>query len=282
MKLMILGLDGLDVTALDGAGRLHSPLPVSGPAWQSIYTGMTAERHGVTSVWGDGPDGRLATEWAGRWFWNRLPVPGTVCNMPIATVGRKPIFVSGFPGPFATLPEALEVCWQERGDLAQMAQPMTIDGWSDSLKKAGFSFCAEKATDDALFLLDWFGNNAKGDLGCLGLTFPDRILHSFYTDEAWLFVCSLAAKIVVMARDIARRLIVVSDHGFERCGTNHTKDGVLWDSDNYKRGGYVGMTHHVAEKIFVIFGFEYADFHSGAKEADELAPNARLTALGYY
>jgi hypothetical protein len=58
MKTLIVGIDALDYGIFRARAPsysvlpLYSPVPVTGPAWFSIYTGMTLEHHGVRDVWG--------------------------------------------------------------------------------------------------------------------------------------------------------------------------------------------------------------------------------------
>ena len=81
-KLLVMGFDGLDYELFKQRGPaglevlpLYSPVPVTGPAWTSIYTGDSTTTHGVRNVYGLETRRRYARNellhWVG-WYGHQL------------------------------------------------------------------------------------------------------------------------------------------------------------------------------------------------------------------
>jgi len=69
-RILVLGFDGLDYELYKGFHRhgftvlpSYSPVPVTGPAWTSLYTGMSFSRHLVREVWGRHDHERFSSNW---------------------------------------------------------------------------------------------------------------------------------------------------------------------------------------------------------------------------
>jgi len=119
MKLYFLGLDGASAQImferdLPNIKRLldqsryqpcmaEEDYPYTGPSWTSIYTGMSAEEHGVTDLWGRNIEGSESYDTLrDPVIWEMLNHAGMttgVVHMPMTTCGRKVngYIISGFP-----------------------------------------------------------------------------------------------------------------------------------------------------------------------------------------
>ncbi len=119
MKLFFLGLDGASAQImfernLPNTRRLlaqsryqacmaEEDYPYTGPSWTSIYTGMSAEEHGVTDLWGRNIEGSESYDTLrDPVIWEMLNHAGMstgVVHMPMTTCTRQVngYIVSGFP-----------------------------------------------------------------------------------------------------------------------------------------------------------------------------------------
>ena len=119
MKLYFLGLDGASAQImferdLPNVRRLldesryqpcmaEEDYPYTGPSWTSIYTGMSAEEHGVTDLWGRNIEGSESYDTLrDPVIWEMLNHAGMttgVVHMPMTTCSRhvNGYIVSGFP-----------------------------------------------------------------------------------------------------------------------------------------------------------------------------------------
>lgn len=108
LKLLYIGFDGLDpdlLSPIDGFihCRSRSPVPITGPAWTSLNTGLTVESHGLTEPWGRQAEGSTSfIDQPNRYFWNYLNQAGLstgVMNVPIT---YPPKVIDGWmiSGPF--------------------------------------------------------------------------------------------------------------------------------------------------------------------------------------
>jgi len=102
----LFGLDGADSEYLPSyfpefkVKQVESPVPLSGPAWTSLYTGKTMKEHGVTHIWGlkVGNSKRLS-DIPYKTFWEKLQVEVGIFNAPV-TYPPRPVngfILSGFP-----------------------------------------------------------------------------------------------------------------------------------------------------------------------------------------
>jgi hypothetical protein len=139
-KLLVIGFDALDYELFKAHTRLrsdlyplYSPVPVTGPAWTSIYTGDSVAKHGVREGWGFSSVRRYArsefghrAHWFARWLagrcglrrrepvlrtyrttesvymWDSLGKAGVtvkLVNLPITSPARavRGVHVAGFP-----------------------------------------------------------------------------------------------------------------------------------------------------------------------------------------
>ncbi len=77
--------------------------PYTGPSWTNIYTGVRAEDHGVTDLWGRETESSASYDTLDRpMIWEMLNAAGLttgVIHMPVTTTSRKVngYIVSGFP-----------------------------------------------------------------------------------------------------------------------------------------------------------------------------------------
>lgn len=136
MKLLFLGLDGASAQVMferDLPNTRHlleqstyracmaeEEYPYTGPSWTSIYTGMSAEEHGVTDLWGRNIDGSKSYDTLrDPVIWEMLNHAGLTTgaiHMPMTTCSRQVdgYMVSGFPneldhsGPIAELVPLLQ------------------------------------------------------------------------------------------------------------------------------------------------------------------------------
>lgn len=300
MKLLCLGLDGFDHREwgkhMADLGYqyavLHSPLPASGPAWTSIYTGMTPAEHGVRDTWGRAmPGSKTHADVCNRAVWNLLPgVSCAICNLPVTDPPSKVdgFMVSGFyQRPDAYWPPTLAMPqnWLQLSDLCWTDGIADMGTWRNALYGAGKTYAARWTFSCCDRLLDWFVR-AVGDrdidLGWLAFTYPDRLLHAWPGDpDIFLFIAELTRGIIkrleqTLAPDA---MLIMSDHGFSETEDEHTKQGVIaWRGLQMARTKFTNwdIAHIVAARFGVTLG------GAGAYSEEDIAViNQRLRDLGY-
>ena len=113
-KLLYLGFDGLDPDLLerhDAEGvlkdfcllRSHSPVPITGPAWTSLNTGLSVETHKVAEPWGRTKEGcRTFLTMPEVYFWNYLGAANIPCGVMNVPITWPPKVINGWmvSGPF--------------------------------------------------------------------------------------------------------------------------------------------------------------------------------------
>lgn len=119
MKLFFLGLDGASAQimfhrdlptvrqllsqSVYRACMAEEDYPYTGPSWTSIYTGISAEEHGVTDLWGRNIEGSESYDTLrDPVIWEMLNHAGLttgVVHMPMTTCSRRVdgYIISGFP-----------------------------------------------------------------------------------------------------------------------------------------------------------------------------------------
>lgn len=253
MRLLILGFDGLGysparftISDLVGLRTLYAPLPVTGPSWTSLYTGLTAKQHGVMEAWGRARDNhRTLGESAQHLFWKRLKrdlgMRVSLCFLPLV----KPEFagadfcLEGFPidhrgqGP-RQRPKLAEYNGQmlARTDImywpGSSAQPAK---WAQPLRtRYNVVDMERKVREGGHLALDWWiEHGVEGmDFGFMGFMFPDHPAHVWpwqWADVVLPIVREIIEK--AMEEIQPQTLMIVSDHGFCMDGTGHTHAGVF-------------------------------------------------------
>lgn len=236
MRLLVLGLDGLDYHLARDTGiltpefRLHSmfsPVPVTGPAWASIYTGKPVEEHGVTNVWGLPEEDSLTLLHVQEdCIWralNRRGFSTGLANMPLThpDMAVDPGFlIAGFP--YNEDPAYDMVNWFG-------ARGLGVGGWprpfaSLPLKEVLYRSMAGVGTVLADFVVR---DQGKVDCGFIQFSFVDRIGHTRPLDDEGIGLIYGAAQTVISLtreRLAPVHTVVLSDHGFSLRASNHTED----------------------------------------------------------
>ena len=308
MKLLCIGLDGLgpdhwhDSMHFDGwqALPLHSPTPMSGPAWVSIYTGLTPEQHGVGDVWGRKYDGNKGLVDVKKYaIWNELYARGYTCDiygMPITWPASpvRPRFLSGFlqqdfsNWAYPDLPKRRQE-WLRWSDAIwwTATEPEQCPGWmtriQDQMTKAQFMKELEKCAK--LYTAHFLSTREDADLVMVGYTFFDRANHLWYDPKR---TGKLAKEIVERLVDALEpeKALLFSDHGFADVpgekGGAHTNTGVLAAYGLHNLGCNDWHTWDICPLIGHIFDVELSRRPGGFVEKSyaELVEE-RLRALGY-
>ena len=250
MKLLILGLDAApkrilkNIPALSRYDIQHmlAPVPLSGPSWTSIYTGLPAETHGVVDVlgrkriWKNIASNNYA-DVVDRCMWSILERRGikcALCNLPVATPiipDVATMHITGFPADpnklaypqelVAGLPlDYLEMC-----DLAHFGtylgnDKVWYDDWPpliDFRMDHSVSAVLDYVMRSSVAIAEQFVHSSRGaDLGFLGFTFIDRLGHMYGLTEMMRNGCSaiITAIVDVLRYAYADNVLIVSDHGF--------------------------------------------------------------------
>jgi len=309
MKLLVVGLDGFGakhwhdfVNLPDWQTRtLHSPRPLSGPAWTSIYTGLTPEQHHVFDVWGRREDSSTHADVKARCVWNVLYAQGVTCDivgMPITWPAScvRPRFISGFwqgnfthccypvdaePERFEDYLSWMDAVWWTSNN------PKECGGWVDKIVNCMTQqeFMQQLFTCTKLYVAHYIATHEESDLGMIGLTFFDRALH---LAEAWGSYGDMVeelggfGKMLIEKLRIAlkpEKMLVVSDHGFNAKG--HTHDGILAAKDFSPLGKDEWMTWDIAPLVARVFDTDWPE-HIGSYQIEEYElMKGRLRKLGY-
>jgi len=310
MKLLILGLDGLSPEVwrefFDPEGEfdtydLTSSIPISGPAWTSIYTGLTPEQHRVYHPWGrDDKDYQTHRDVRQHAFWNILYANGIsidAVGMPITWPASpvRPRFISGFwqgdesywyyptekfPGDgFKAICDP--IWWVS-------SVPESCPGWMERMYVA---ITPEEFLHDLLWAVKaysafYISTCEKCDVGMLGYTHLDRVLHVYYQHlepAAQAIAHAVRGAIATLEPEM---VLACSDHGFEERAEHpgqggHTNTGVLALRGFPEQERTEWHTWDVAPLVLSVFGQE-AHSQPGeytVREYEELLD--RLKKLGY-
>jgi len=315
MELLCIGFDGLDhrewsrrlADQLPGFEYvlLHSPVPVSGPAWTSIYTGLPMEQHGVTDLWGRPEAGsKTHADVSPLCVWNALYRHGkqvALCNLPCTYPPSSvhPFHVSGFPWPDDKCywhPERLGVPrdFKWRCEMVHWAEKHTPDGWAPQLRKWNPLDVRGYVEFDMRSVIKWFAGwkTKAADLGWLVFTFPDRLLH-LWPDASWIhrFNAQMVMEAITQLEAMLqpKATLVMSDHGWLERGQlgqfNHTEEGVLaWRGMDMPQfwGAQMPTVSHVAHILADYFGVPLRSYAENLSEADMSYVRERLKSLGYF
>lgn len=286
MRLLMMGFDGLGysparfspVSQLLGLRTLYAPLPVTGPSWTSLYTGLTAKQHGVREAWGRAKGGhRTLANNAGQLFWKRLKreldMRVSLCFLPLVKPewAGADICVEGFPvakrnqGP-QVMPKSLvyggkllaqtDIAYWPGSSAkpANWAQPLrtryTVEDMATRVRKGCF---AE--------INWWLENGVDGiDFGFIGFMVPDHPAHVWPWQWAEILLPLIAELIeYTMGHLQPQSTMVVSDHGFCMDGTGHTHAGVFgFDGLSYDPPTRANILHNwtVPSLVFKELGLE--------------------------
>lgn len=327
-KLLVIGVDGFGIEMwfayqqiLEANSRvrcrtLFSTLPLSGPAWTSIYTGMDHEQHGVKDVWGrplpPDPDrwphegSKTFSDIEEQCFWwkmNRIfGYDCAVFNMPMTWPPSevRPFFVSGMwqrDKPYV-FPESLHEKlpgWPEISDAAwwggaETCRPESWPGGVTALKEVGALQRAAVLTElKAGLFVGMVSSEGGADLACYGFTDPDRMLHNWYAagSATWDWA-PVTLKWIVDSLAFAlepERILVVSDHGMDPDG--HTPYGIIaeyvYSDGDHMLDDRMWYTYEVPAYVGKVFGIELPVAGQIAYSPDESAEmERRMKELGYF
>lgn len=259
MRLLMMGFDGLGysparftLSDLLGLRTLYAPLPVTGPSWASLYTGLTAKQHKVREAWGRPKDGHHTLgQNAEHLFWNRLKrdlnMRISLCFLPLVKpeFAGADICIEGFPvtnrkgGP-ATHPKDLKY----DGEMLAKTDIMYWPGsnaqpalWAQPLRtRYAVGEMGAKVKEGSFMALDWWMENATDgiDFGFMGFMIPDHPAHVWPWQWADI-VLPIIRELIEHALNTLKpdTMMLVSDHGFCMDGVGHTHAGVF---------GYTGLS----------------------------------------
>lgn len=256
MRLMVLGFDALDyglfrTRAPEGYTvlPLYSPVPVTGPAWTSIYTGKTLEHHGVRDVWGRPrslPGYGMSQSYADQYcFWDALHAARKsvglfglpACHPPQEMNGWHVAGCGSGPDNFfwpGDLPiQAAANCddlWAATDLIHNFGTYPDFPDWPGDFKDLAQNHALESAKWDAercVKVASHIGLDKPVDALFLCFTFVDRFLHERDWATEYEQAYLLARGLIALAERTFRpqTTIIVSDHG----GANgmHTDMGVF-------------------------------------------------------
>lgn len=120
MKLLYIGFDGFDPFIAKDLGMLpdfqtvysYSDVPITGPAWTSLNTGLTVEHHGISESWGRPKDGATTfMSTTKKYLWDYLNDAGLSCGLMNIPITWPPKVVNGWmvSGPF--VPSRENICF---------------------------------------------------------------------------------------------------------------------------------------------------------------------------
>ncbi len=314
MKLFFLGLDGcaaqimyerelpnvrklLDRCSFQ-ACMAEEAFPYTGPSWTNIYTGMTAEHHGVTDLWGrEGENSNSYDSIPDPMIWEMLNQAGLstgVIHMPVSTASRKVdgYIVSGFPneiahdGPVGELMPLLAA-----RDISDLIRLTPRDRVLDNSWYRRYSL--EESLDIMRTIVEWkikalriLSKTRPVDCLFVQYSFLDRVGHLLnqylrvsdgknwdYSPvlETYDWMDGIIGELVDIGVDYDN-LVIVSDHGWPAeagkpyifdgkvFGAWHSHDGVLMMSGPDVEAGRkeMCMNHDVAAKTLALLGLEYS------------------------
>jgi len=276
MKLLIVGLDAAPIRLLQpipllrdySMRKLNAPVPLSGPSWFAIYTGLPASEHGVLDVVG------RKLSWAGvvpktypdvydKTMWHILEQAGIscgLCNLPTAVPVLPDVaslHTSGYPAhpdsivwPKKML-DTLPTRWLEMCDLSHYGTflggeelwhndwPQLAKYWTGNTSDMLFN----AVMDDSVEVAKWFTRHARGfDVGFVSFTFIDRLGHMFGLSEMVKNACSaVISEIMRVLRHVyAENILIVSDHGFR---DEHDPTAGLM-LEHHEADGTIGLLSH--------------------------------------
>lgn len=266
-------------------GKLIAPLPVTGPSWTSILTGMTVEQHGVTDTHGRPRDGSKSfMDLYGRYLSDVLPGSVGMFNMPCTFPprGRRGDWmISGYPYPPATFPTCLLDGMDYIGDAATLlsslhpVQDLGEPFWPDVLPFR-----------DVLTLLDLVERLHLRALSYLPVpsylfvatTYFDRVAHAKHGardpdpdpfDRAARYCLEWANQVI--KRYPADTVVIASDHGWDESLPGHDGQGI-WAA--WGRG-----VHHSGRRDMA--NHELRGFLESVLSLSDPRVQKRLEALGY-
>lgn len=314
MKLLILGIDGLDwqlfhdfeppfLSSLPAKGMLWSDIPLSPPAWTTIFTGCDVKRHKINNFTQPMLDSKVPLLWdvAGQHYsFGLFNVPMTF-SVPMQRVNGW--MVSGFPRPFpACYPddlmarEVLAGANQKSGEEAKMAN-------QEWLVRHFPALCRQYPVDVAatvIMILDEVGHGSQFNWK----NSQDRLRKFYHMVDA-----DAQAIYEELQPDV---LLVLSDHGWNSAVNSdtlyktetqirqsaasrenyayHTREGFIAFGGDVKAGPIEGAhTRDVTPTIYRLLGvrpsFELdgvaLDVLPDLPAEDEAIIEARLAELGY-
>lgn len=271
MKLYFLGLDGASAQImferdLPNIRRLlnasdyracmaEDEYPYTGPSWMSIYTGISAEEHGVTDLWGRNVEGSESYDTLrAPVLWEMLNHAGLttgVVHMPVTTCSRRVdgYIISGFPNELEHAGAAAELMPLMQGrDLSDLIRLTPRDRILDNTWYRHYTL--EQSIEIMKMMVRWKAEAMRilvraHPVDCLFIQYSvlDRIGHLLnqylrvHDGAGWAYEPLLEmydwlddqlANLLDVGADYDL-LIVTSDHGWPaQADTPYTHDGKLF------------------------------------------------------
>jgi len=316
VRVLLAGFDALDYRIVKKGfilpgfqtSPLHSPVPISGPAWTSLNTGDTMEKHGVEENFGRNVEGEKTyetTESAYMWdwlgdagytvklvnvpiTWPARPVNGAhVCGFPI--IEKKPWFYpeglmeDGYESRRQWMRVADMIYWY--GDVDPWPDPMGFENVKHLPPEVRFNMVRRSSS----MMIDFFLGLERADLEYIQFSFLDRLGHAAQKQDTWYHYYDLVREIALKLRvelqpDV---MLVFGDHGMP--------DGV--SHNNLSCLGLSGATAEVTEPevmdltptVLDLFGVRgecegssVFDKTSYRKHEERVHQQRVLTTLGYF
>jgi len=192
LKLLYLGFDGLDPEILlkhrGCAARLRdfavlrsfSPVPITGPAWTSLNTGLKVETHGLNEPWGRVKEGsKTFAELPDFFFWNYLNRAGFKCGVMNVPITWPPKVIDGWmvSGPF--VPNRKNIC-----SPPDLFDPVKANYYPDMLNEF---------FEDQYLCRQWFGRNHFDPLADEPENMSDYNSPGMLKDIGWKVARDMAA-----------------------------------------------------------------------------------------
>jgi predicted AlkP superfamily phosphohydrolase/phosphomutase len=250
--------------------------PYTGPSWTSIYTGMSAEEHGVTDLWGRNVEGSESYDtlrdpviWE---MLNHAEMTTGVVHMPMTTCSRqvKGYIISGFPNDLEHAGAGAELfpLLQSR-DISDLIRLTPRDRILDNTWYRNYTF--EQSVEIMKKMVQWKAETVRmlvrtHPVDCLFVQYSmlDRIGHLLnqylrlrdgkgWSYEPVLELYDWLDEMLGNLLDVGEEydlLVITSDHGWpaeasepytsdgKLFGAWHSHDGVLITSD-FSDGGRV-------------------------------------------
>lgn len=298
MRLLFVAADGLGFSWMErhvirdlgrravAHGELTAPVPMTGPSWTSVLTGLTVARHGVTDGWGRKiSDSRGFADLEGQYLWDRPLGTCGIIGVPTIWPPRRPNtaggwMIAGYPFPPQAWPRGLLDGIDYLSDYASAVHLIqrARDGsewWPD--EHTPEAALALMAMCDELRIATLERLPAVEHL-FVGIMLFDRVGHktfdlpnaTIYLEEAARVIAGMVARL--MERFDPDWTVVASDHGWTLDRPGHDPHGgyALFHRGNDRDGRRVDLVNHELR--------EFLETHMIADDPELLN---RLRALGY-